>query len=69
MRFPPGHIGIKAAADRIGVNKMTVYRWITKGVLPAKRIGSHVLIVAIEDVDRIGAGLDVAVPGNDEMPR
>lgn len=42
------------AAARKGVSTKTIRRLIANGTLPAKRLGSRLLIVDVEDVDALG---------------
>lgn len=46
------HIGLREAAERLGVHYMTVYRYVRIGQLPAERQGAT-WRVAIEDLDRL----------------
>jgi excisionase family DNA binding protein len=46
------HIGLREAAERLGVHYMTVYRYVRIGQLPAERQGST-WRVAIKDLDRM----------------
>ena len=46
------YIGLREAADRLGVHYMTVYRYVRIGQLPAKRDGAT-WRVAVQDLDRL----------------
>ena len=46
------YVGLREAAERLGVHYMTVYRYVRIGQLPAHRNGATWL-VAVEDLDRL----------------
>lgn len=52
----PEFLNVRGAAERIGVEPMTVYRLIRRGELPAHDFGGY-LCVKIEDADRVAPGL------------
>lgn len=37
------HLSVPEVRKRLGVHKMTVYRWISTGLLPAVRLGPRML--------------------------
>jgi excisionase family DNA binding protein len=42
-----------AVADQLGVSRVTVYRWIRAGRLPAVRVGGGAYRISPADVDRM----------------
>jgi excisionase family DNA binding protein len=46
-------ISMDTAADNLGVGKRTIQRLITSGDLPAYRIGTKIVRVDADDVDKL----------------
>jgi len=57
----PRRIGLREAAERLGVHYMTVYRYVRTGRLPAQRDGAE-WTVAVADLGLVG-------PGGKALPR
>ena len=55
----PRRIGLREAAERLGVHYMTVYRYVRTGQLPAVRDGAQ-WTVAVSDLRRVGPARKVA---------
>lgn len=55
------HVGLRDAAERLGVHYMTVYRYIRTGRLPAERIGAT-WSVTLEDLEHLRA--PIATPSS-----
>lgn len=56
----PDWITLAAAADRLSVSIKTVRRMVSRGDLPAKRIGSRLIRVPAAALDAVGR--DLVVP-------
>jgi excisionase family DNA binding protein len=50
----PSYVSVDIAAALMGVSHWTVRRWITAGALPARKLPSGGLRVAVADLDEIG---------------
>jgi excisionase family DNA binding protein len=46
-------ITVKQAADRLQVHLLTVYRWISSGVLPAQRLPGGWLRIEANELERL----------------
>jgi excisionase family DNA binding protein len=46
-------VSIAAAAEHLAVSERTIRRYIAEGILPAYRIGRHLIRVDLEDVDKL----------------
>jgi excisionase family DNA binding protein len=46
-------ISIQAASEVAGVSVRTVRRWISQGILPARRVGPKLVRVYASDISRI----------------
>jgi excisionase family DNA binding protein len=42
-------------ADKIGVSKQTIYRWVKAGTLRAARFSSKIVLIPASELDRIMA--------------
>lgn len=56
----PDYLSVAEAASALSVSTKTVRRLIARGDLPAKRIGSRMIRIAIAALD--GLGRDMQVP-------
>lgn len=50
----PSYVSVDIAAALMGVSHWTVRRWITSGSLPARKLPSGGLRVAVADLEEIG---------------
>ena len=50
----PSYVSVDVAAALMGVSHWTVRRWITAGALPARKLPSGALRVAVADLEDIG---------------
>lgn len=50
----PSYVSVEIAAALMGVSHWTVRRWITAGALPARKLPSGGLRVAVADLEEIG---------------
>jgi excisionase family DNA binding protein len=50
----PSYVSVDIAAALMGVSHWTVRRWITSGALPARKLPSGGLRVAVADLEEIG---------------
>ena len=50
----PGYVSVDIAASLMGVSHWTVRRWITAGALPARKLPSGGLRVAVADLEEVG---------------
>ncbi|MDP8922145.1 MAG: helix-turn-helix domain-containing protein, partial [Chloroflexota bacterium] len=48
----PGFYSVSEAATLLGVNRVTIWRWIRDGRLPASRLGHRTTRIAREDLER-----------------
>jgi excisionase family DNA binding protein len=48
---------IRQAAEHFGVDPRTIRRWISAGVLPARRVGPRVIRVNPDDLGDVGRKL------------
>ena len=55
MVSTPRRIGLREAAERLGVHYMTAYHYVRTGQLPAERSGAQ-WTVAVSDLQRVAAG-------------
>ena len=46
-------ITIPEVADHKGVTTQTVRKWISKGILPAHRVGPRLIRIWADDVDKV----------------
>ena len=44
---------VEESADRLGVSKKSIRRWIADGTLPAFRINGHMIRIDPDDLDRL----------------
>ena len=47
-----GYYSVSQAATLLGVNRVTIWRWIRTGRLPASRVGSRTTRIARVDIER-----------------
>ncbi len=57
--MPSPLLTIDQAAERLQVSTRTVRRWITEGVIPARRLGRRAVRIAEEDLEAAGRPLQV----------
>ena len=50
----PSYVSVDIAAALMGVSHWTVRRWITAGALPARKLPSGGLRVAVTDLEEVG---------------
>jgi excisionase family DNA binding protein len=50
----PSYVTVDAAAALMSVSHWTVRRWITNGALPARKMPSGGLRVAVADLEKVG---------------
>jgi excisionase family DNA binding protein len=50
----PSYVSVDIAAALMGVSHWTVRRWITAGALPARKLPSGGLRVAVADLEEVG---------------
>ena len=50
----PSYVSVEIAAQLMGVSHWTVRRWITAGALPARKLPSGGLRVAVADLEEVG---------------
>jgi excisionase family DNA binding protein len=50
----PSYVSVDIAATLMGVSHWTVRRWITAGALPARKLPSGGLRVAVADLEEVG---------------
>lgn len=50
----PSYVSVDVAAALMGVSHWTVRRWITAGSLPARKLPSGGLRVAVADLEEVG---------------
>ena len=50
----PSYVSVEIAAQLMGVSHWTVRRWITAGALPARKMPSGALRVAVADLEEVG---------------
>jgi len=62
------HVGLREAAELLGVHYMTVYRYARTGRLPAERVGAA-WRVATADLERFRTPHDLATATRDPQPR
>ena len=53
MSNDPSWGTVKEAAQRTGLNQMTIRRYINDGILPARRVGVKLIQVNMADVDAL----------------
>jgi len=62
------HVGLREAAERLGVHYMTIYRYARTGRLPAERVGAT-WRVAIEDLESFRPPVDHGSSARRSQPR
>lgn len=50
----PSYISVENAALLMGVSHWTVRRWISAGALPARKLPSGALRIAVVDLEKVG---------------
>lgn len=50
----PSYVSVEIAGQLMGVSHWTVRRWITAGALPARKLPSGGLRVAVADLEEVG---------------
>lgn len=50
----PSYVSVDVAATLMGVSHWTIRRWITAGALPARKMPSGCLRVAVADLEAVG---------------
>ena len=50
----PSYVSVDVAAALMGVSHWTIRRWITAGALPARKLPSGGLRVAVSDLEAVG---------------
>jgi MerR family transcriptional regulator, light-induced transcriptional regulator len=63
----PRRIGLREAAERLGVHYMTAYRYVRTGQLPAERDGAQ-WTVAVKDLRRVTSGHRTPTRHRSERP-
>ncbi len=53
MARPPSYYNIVQAAELLGVSRVSVWRWIRAGRLPAARLGNRTTRIERADLDRL----------------
>lgn len=56
MRIPDGWLPIAEAAAKLEISKATMYRWVQRGVVRARRLGIQKILVNVEDLDKLERG-------------
>ncbi len=66
----PSYFSISEAAARLGVSRMTIWRWVRAGRLPVARLGHRTARIRLEDLDRLIDGTRAGVvQGSDRSAR
>lgn len=66
----PSYVSVDVAAALMGVSHWTVRRWITAGALPARKMPSGCLRVAVADLEAVGEPVTRSpVAGGPSPPR
>ncbi len=66
----PSYFSISEAAARLGVSRMTIWRWVRAGRLPVARLGHRTARIRLEDLDRMMDGTRAGiVQGSDRSAR
>ena len=55
--MPAQLLTIPQVAEHFSVDPRTIRRWISSGVLPARRVGPRVIRVSADDLGRVGRTL------------
>lgn len=53
----PTTLNVPEAAARLGVDAKTIRRMITRGDLPARRVGPRLIRIRVADLDAVGSPL------------
>jgi excisionase family DNA binding protein len=59
-------LSAKEAAIKAGVSLRTIYKWVSDGVLPASRLGTHLLRVRSDDISNTLKAIEVRKVVRDE---
>lgn len=54
---------VKTAAEYLEVHQRTIWRWINDGLLPAYRLGPHLVRVDLDDLGELSKRIPVASNG------
>ena len=60
-------VGIPDAAEQLGIHVQTVRRWITDGILPARRFGPKRIKIRQADIDALIAGTPLPTPNESQQ--
>lgn len=47
------YVSISEAADRIGIHRVTLHRWINEGTVPVYRLGPNRRRIRVADLDAL----------------
>lgn len=58
MDYPNDYLTVKQAAEYIGVCEKTIRNYIKSGLLPCKRRGPRIIVIDIDDLNRIYSSIN-----------
>lgn len=54
------YVSITEAADRIGIHRVTLHRWIKEGAVPVYLFGPHRRRIRVSDLDALATPEEIA---------
>ena len=58
----PEHLSVEELSQVLGVTRMTVYRWLQQGKLPAYKLDNNWIVLRDEIRDHVAAGRNTPPP-------